>query len=267
MKGYNTIFYLLFVLLIMGAFASMAQNTYGLRILGGVAIVFGLVFLIRFLRSGQAAKNVPAINRVELLCLSILSLLLACRIFHIYFPFLDIAFTLTGLVLVLIYGKKMILHSGELRPKNAILSIIIFIYYLSLCLSIIALVAVPFLPQYTEYMGIVAFTLLSAFIASALLRGKFMIDGADISVFRQVMSYRDNAALLLSLFFVGFMYIGLVKKNILPAIYSDDFPQTYFTLVNNAESGKEKPVDGKYKHEEFKARYDAFLKSAQIQVK
>jgi hypothetical protein len=267
MKSYNTIFYLLFVLLIMGAFASMAQNTYGLRILGGVAIVFGLVFLFRFLKSIQSTVSIPTINKVELVCLSLLSSLLACRIFHIYFPFLETAFALTGLVLSFVYAKKMILHSSELRPKNAILSIIIFIYYLSLCLSIIALVAVPFLPQYTEYIGIVAFTLLAAFIASAILRGKFMIDGADISVFRQVISYKDNSVLLLSLFLVGFLYIGLVKKNILPAIYSDDFPQAYFTLVNNAESGKEKPVEGKYKHEEFKARYDAFLKSTEVRVK
>jgi hypothetical protein len=45
----------------------------------------------------------------------------------------------------------------------------------------------------------------------------------------------------------------------LPKLYSDQFPQAYFKLVNNAETGKEKPVNGKYRHEEFKAMYDQFV--------
>jgi hypothetical protein len=42
-------------------------------------------------------------------------------------------------------------------------------------------------------------------------------------------------------------------------MYSDEYPQAYFKLVNNAETGKEKPVNGKYKHQEFKRRYDDFV--------
>ncbi|MBA2746636.1 MAG: hypothetical protein H0U44_10455, partial [Flavisolibacter sp.] len=49
MKKFNTIYYLLFILLVMGAFASMAQNSYGLKIMGGVAFVFALVFLLEFI--------------------------------------------------------------------------------------------------------------------------------------------------------------------------------------------------------------------------
>ena len=47
MKRDQTFFYFLFVLLVLGAFAAMAQNSYGLKILGAVAIVFGLIFLVR----------------------------------------------------------------------------------------------------------------------------------------------------------------------------------------------------------------------------
>ncbi len=42
MKSYNTLYYLLTVLLIMGAFASMAQNSYGMQIISVVCIAFGL---------------------------------------------------------------------------------------------------------------------------------------------------------------------------------------------------------------------------------
>ena len=48
MKNYNPIYYFLFILLVTGAFASMAQNSYGIKMMGGVAFAFGLVFLVEF---------------------------------------------------------------------------------------------------------------------------------------------------------------------------------------------------------------------------
>jgi hypothetical protein len=42
-------------------------------------------------------------------------------------------------------------------------------------------------------------------------------------------------------------------------MYSDKFPQKYFELVNLAESGKDKPLKGKFRHEEFKEMYDRFV--------
>ena len=48
MRKFNTIYYLLFILLVMGAFASMAQNSYGLKIMGAVAFIFGLLLIVYF---------------------------------------------------------------------------------------------------------------------------------------------------------------------------------------------------------------------------
>ena len=56
MKKNNPIYFLLFILLVMGAFASMAQNSYGLKLMGGVAFVFGLVFIVEFI-SGLGKKD------------------------------------------------------------------------------------------------------------------------------------------------------------------------------------------------------------------
>jgi hypothetical protein len=259
MKSYNTIFFLLFVLLIMGAFASMAQNTYGMRILGGVAVAFGLVFLYRFLESFRSKGDKFIKTKVELACLSVLSFLFALRIFHFYFPFLETAFALAGLILAFIYGRRMIRRSSALQSKNSTLAIIIFIYYLSLLLFIFTLVAVPFLPQYTNYTGALAFVLLIGFLMAGLMAHKYLIDGVEVSVFKKVMEYKDNSVILLSLFFIISLYMGLTKAGMLPSMYSDDFPQAYFRLVGQAESGQEKPVNGKYRHQEFKEKYDVFL--------
>jgi hypothetical protein len=141
----------------MGAFASMAQNNYGMKILGGVAVAFGIVFFIRFLESFKDNSNKYIKTKAELLCLSLLSFLFSFRIFHLYFPFFEIAFTLAGLVLVYIYASRMIQRAKALQFKNATLAIIIFIYYLSLLMFIVTLVILPFLPQYTNYTGAIAF--------------------------------------------------------------------------------------------------------------
>jgi hypothetical protein len=100
---------------------------------------------------------------------------------------------------------------------------------------------------------------LIGFLSVGLLTHQYLIDGSEVSVFKQVLGYKDNSVILLSLFFVISVYSGLTRINILPSMYSDEFPQAYFRLVDEAESGKEKPVNGKFRHQEFKNRYDAFL--------
>ena len=57
MKKLNAIYFFLFILLVMGAFAAMAQNSYGLKIMGGVAFVFGLLFIVEFIVALQRKEN------------------------------------------------------------------------------------------------------------------------------------------------------------------------------------------------------------------
>ena len=74
-----------------------------------------------------------------------------------------------------------------------------------------------------------------------------------------IAGFKDRVFLLLSLFIIFSLYYGLSGSGILPKLYSDKFPQAYYELVNNAETGKEKPVNGKYKYEEFRKMYDQFV--------
>ncbi|NJN42639.1 MAG: hypothetical protein HC811_10825 [Flammeovirgaceae bacterium] len=66
MKRYNTAYYLLSVLLILGSFASMAQNDYGSYILGLVTFGFAFLFLLQFLQSfSREVSDSVVINRLE----------------------------------------------------------------------------------------------------------------------------------------------------------------------------------------------------------
>jgi hypothetical protein len=91
-----------------------------------------------------------------------------------------------------------------------------------------------------------------------------LTDGADISAFRMITYFKDHSIILASLFLLFSLYFGFNKAGLIPGIYSDEFPQAYYKLVNDAASKNEKPVDGKYNYEKFKEQYDQFLKHNKI---
>jgi hypothetical protein len=69
--------------------------------------------------------------------------------------------------------------------------------------------------------------------------------------------------LLVCIFTIMVLYTGLTRVGLLPTMYSDDFPQAYFRMVNADNSKKE--TNGKYKHQEFKEQYEAFLKKNNLE--
>src|SRR5437870_13081400 len=106
MMKYNTLYYLLFVLLILGAFASMAQNSYGLIILGIVAIAFASLFFIQFIESLRKKDPGNIYLPVELGCLFVFSSIFSLRIFYIHFKYIEALFAFTALILVVLYCRK-----------------------------------------------------------------------------------------------------------------------------------------------------------------
>lgn len=136
---------------------------------------------------------------------------------------------------------------------------LIAILYGSIIFYFIAMVTVPFMPILAEPAGGVAFALLIAFCLFSYLMKDLFVDGEKISAFKYVLNFKDRSIVLLALFVIFTAYMGLTKIGAIPKMYSDEFPQAYFELVNKAESGQEKAVEGKYKHEEFKEMYDRFI--------
>jgi hypothetical protein len=86
-----------------------------------------------------------------------------------------------------------------------------------------------------------------------------MLDGEKVSGFTFVGRFKDRSVIVLSLFLLFTFYMGLTKVDVLPPMYSDEFPKSYFQLVNQAEKGLEKRADNKLKHEDFKEKYDRFV--------
>lgn len=258
MKRYNTIYYLLFVLLIMGAFAAMAQNYYGVTILGLVAVSFSLLFLIQLI-SFLSKKERDWSVVVELISLAFLAGIMALRVFYIYFEFLEMILGIAGVSLILVYLRKTVNSFSSMSRKSKRLTGLVLAYYFSIILYLLSMIAVPFFPSLSEPAGVLAFGLLISFIVLNIASGKILYNGENVSGLKFVTGFKDLSIILITLFLLFTAYMGLNKIGIIPKMYSDEFPQSYFELVNRAETGKEKAVNGKYKHEEFKKMYDRFV--------
>jgi magnesium-transporting ATPase (P-type) len=153
----------------------------------------------------------------------------------------------------------MIQHVNGYLSKNKLLTWLIGISYMSIVFFFLAMVLMTFSPRTARYAGILALVLMTLFVLGAILRNRLLVDGERISVFVLIAGFRDRFYLLLSLFFLFSLYTGLTTSGILPKLYSDNYPQAYYELVNQAETGREKPVDGKFRYEEFKKMYDQFV--------
>lgn len=265
MKKYNTIFYLLFILLVMGTFASMAQNSYGLKIMGGVAFVFGLVFIAEFI-SGLSKKNEEknVSTLIEPACLFLISVIFGFRVFYIHFPYIELLFGAAAILLALVYLMKMILRFRHFKNKNNFLAMLVIVFHLSIILFLGSLAMLPFAPKIAEVTGVVALILLLGFIAAGFFRKDLLVDGENVSAFKMLRRFKGHSVIIVSLFLLFSLYVGFNRIGVLPDIYSDEFPRAYFELVDKATSKKENPVDGKYKYEEFMEKYQQFLKHNKI---
>jgi len=146
-----------------------------------------------------------------------------------------------------------------ISPKDKTLAMLILFAYLSIIFFCIAMVEITFKPRIARWTGALALLLVIIFLLGGLLKRHFLMDGENRSAFSIIARFKDRIYLLLSLFIIFSLYFGLSSANILPKLYSDKFPQAYFQLVNDAESGKEQPINGEFKYQVFKKSYDRFV--------
>lgn len=258
MSRYNPYYYLLFVLLIFGAFASMAQNDYGIQILGYVALAFSIIFLLQFIFEIRK-KRMDVITVVELGSLVVLSVILFMRVFYLRFPFVEVLFGMAGLVLISSYLIKLALTWSRLKAKNKTMGILMILFMGSIIAYVISMTVVPFASTLAEPTGALGFVLLLLFLVVAFFKRDMIVDGERLSAFIFVTRLKDRSIVLATLFLLFTAYMGLTRVGAIPKMYLDQYPQAYYNLVNRAESGAEQLEAGKFRHEEFKEKYERFI--------
>ncbi len=258
MRKFITFYYLLFVLLIMGTFASMAQNDYGNVILGVVAFSFSILFGIQFITSFSSDKNLNYLNRIELLCLTLLAIILGLRVFYIHFQWVEAIYGLAGLALIGVQFRKVLIQWKSYWNQNKILALLVVAFRVSIILYLFSMTIVPFVPRLTEPTGELAFALLIIFLLGTYLKRDLIVAGEKVSPFKMINQLKDHSLVLMTLFILFTAYMGLTRIGATPAMYSDELPQAYFELIKQDER-ESKLREEVSKTEEFKEMYDQFV--------
>jgi len=260
MRQYTTIYYLLFVLLIMGAFASMAQNPYGLRICGVACIGFALTFLHELLYT-PGSEETTSTSRwtryAELVLLSVLVLIFSFANFSINFPFSEtlLIVSFTCLLLLFSYQAIMRLRSGVGYHRTT--AYLVIFYYGAVVFFILSFLSGLILPGLAMKLAVAAIVLTLVLAGIAIIFKQVIVNDGTISTWQYLRQMKNKSSILLiaSLLISGYELLN--AAGILPSFYHGT-PKGYQHLIELSNSGDS--MVGKEKPREFKERYDEFTK-------
>lgn len=253
---------ILIMLAVVGVFAAMARNAYGFDFVGvaclGLAGLFIIQLVWKLISEYGSITRTDIPELAELILLSMLTLLFGLRAFYIYVDYSEIIFNGVCALQMVVYafiGYKV--FEGT-RNSNKTLATNFGFFYASILLFLLS-IALRSKAAWSLGLGVLALITAFPFFISVARQKKFEIDSKSVSLLHFIMVSKNKAGLLFLFFISSALFTGLNYWGVIPAIENVDRPKDYIELINQAETGKEKPVDGKYQHEKYKEAMTKFL--------
>lgn len=248
-------YYVLLMLLVMGAFAAMALNSYGILLMSYVALGFGLVFLFELVlllpKEEEMTKFYKASLALELVALSGLCILYFLRGISVEIPYTLLLKLILFAVLfgVNVYHLVRAWHYAKTTPVKVKGSIVL--YFLALLLYIVG----NYFPQNIAWVAILlALTCQIAFVVFGWWKGWVIINGEETSAWKKVIQFRNKSGIQLIFFTLASLYFILNAAHLLPPLYNGSLPNGYTKVVNQWQQDKTKTDPT-----EFEAAYKKFL--------
>jgi len=263
MKKYNPLYYLLFVLIITGAFSSMALNTYGMKLIGFSCLGFALTFFHEVVFGIRKREDLEPWNRktlsLELILLTVLSVLFFLRSLLISFPFAEEVFILS---VILIIGNYIYIAQKSVVKLWSIHKVpaygLIF-YFVSLVLFSVTFIVGILFPDRGAVMAVLGFILLGVYLVVGLMYRRMIISGEDYSLFTYTLNLKNKTTIAFVAIIMIFSFYTFRDADLIPGMYSGDTPTGYLRLIQEAESDQ---VDQEIKvnrYVEFKSQYEQFI--------
>ncbi|MBS1554456.1 MAG: hypothetical protein JSU09_05990 [Bacteroidetes bacterium] len=248
-------YYVLLMLLVMGAFAAMALNSYGILLMSYVALGFGIVFLFELLlllpKEEEMTKFYKGSLALELLALSGLCILYSLRGISVEIPYsLLLKFVLFALLFAVnVYHSIRAWHYAKATPLKVKGNITL--YFVALLLYI----AGNYLPESGTWVFIaLALACQLSFAVFGWWKGRVIINGEETSAWKKVIQFRNKSGIQLIFFTLASLYFVLNSAHLLPPLYNGSLPNGYAKVVNEWQQDKTKTNPT-----EFEAAYKKFL--------
>ena len=171
---------------------------------------------------------------------------------------------LTAATLIIIYTQKLFKKSAQLDKKNKRLKTLISIYYASLAGFLLSLIAGMIIPQMSEILGVLSTLLLAIVVLGMVVSKNQLVNGEEVSVFSYLRKTVGQSAVLATGFLLISSYTALYLVKLAPPLYTSKLPHNYIELINAAESGQEKPVNGVYKYERYEQAYNKLIDKLEL---
>ena len=256
MKPRIVFHYFLYLAIILGAFASMAQNDYGLTVVSWSCYLFALSIIFELI---ERFAKLSWDKIIELAGLAILLVLFGLRAAYIHFAYVETLLMVVSALLIAIYTLHARRKIKQANQGNKRLRNLILVYYLSLIGYTLSMGITILLPSLTEIIGGLATALLVLFFVGILLSKQQLINGVEVKTSEYLRKQAGHSIVLMTGYLLISLYAGLHMTGLLPSLYTDELPHAYIELIYDAETGKETPIKGVYKHELYRKAYDNFL--------
>mgnify|MGYP001170221336 FL=1 len=248
------IYYLLMLLLVMGAFAAMALNNYGIIVMSYVALGFGLMFIFELVLLLPKEEEMTVIYKAslatELACLSGLCLLYFLHVISVEVPYsMQLKFILFMVLLAvnayhLTRAWQYASHT-PLKVKGSI-----GLYFAALLLYM----AGNFLPATGTWITISLAVLCQlAFVLFGWWKGRVILNGEETSAFIKVIQFRNKSGIQLIFFTLASLYFVLNTVHLLPPLYNGSLPNGYSKVVDQWQKDKTRtnPTDFEQAYKKF----------------
>jgi len=209
-------------------------------------------------------KSLTLDKKLELTGLGILFILFGLRAAYIHFLYVEWLLMLICAILIVIYSIHGLRKTKNIATVNNRLRNLILVYYLSLVGFTFSIIITMIMPKLSEPAGAVSTTLLMVFIGGIIISKPQIINGEEVKTTDYLRKQAGHSVILMTGYLLITLYTGLNMIGMLPSLYTDKIPHAYIELINDAEAGNEKPVDGVYKHELYKEAYDKFMQNQEL---
>lgn len=249
------LYYLLLLLLVMGSFAAMALNSYGILLMSYVALGFGLVFLFELVLLLPKEEEMTKFYKVSL-AMELVALSGLCLLYFLHGISVEIQYdSLLKIVLfALLFGVNgyhliRAWHYAKATPLKVKGSIVLYF------VAILLYIASYYLPENRAWIAIsLALACQAVFVVFGWWKGWVILNGEETSAWKKVIQFRNKSGIQLIFFTLASLYFLLNAAHLLPSLYNGSLPNGYVKVVNQWQQDKTNtdPI-------EFEQAYKKFL--------
>jgi hypothetical protein len=234
-------YYVLLLLVVMGAFASMALNSYGTMLMSYAVLAFSLLFLYELfvlLREKSIDSGDKKIFGSELAALCALCILYFLGGMAIEIPYERVLVSLLPVILLGLNCYFLFKTWTSVSNNPVKLKAAIAVYFAALFLAWGASYLFFFQNFLGLYFTFAAFLCLTIFIVIGWWKGAVIVNGEETNAMRVVTRFQNKSSIQLIGIALIVAYYSLRTLDILPPLYLGSMPSGYANVVRQSEGVK-----------------------------